>query len=132
MESISSQIDTFTIHYIEAMLWAETANDAPELTDDNDDRSFHDLGYDADCLAPEALEKVKADCAKFQEQFGHLFEGQEEEAGHDFWMNRNGHGAGFWDGDWPEPQATTLDEGSKAFGQVNMVYVGDDEQIYLD
>lgn len=21
-------------------------------------------------------------------------------AGHDLWLTRNGHGAGFWDGDW--------------------------------
>jgi|TARA_R110000744_G_scaffold366338_1_gene475354 hypothetical protein len=23
-----------------------------------------------------------------------------ERIGHDFWLTRNGHGAGFWDGDW--------------------------------
>ena len=25
-----------------------------------------------------------------------------ERIGHDFWLTRNGHGAGFWDGDWDE------------------------------
>jgi hypothetical protein len=25
-----------------------------------------------------------------------------EEAGHDFYLTHTGHGAGFWDGDWPE------------------------------
>ncbi len=48
-----------------------------------------------------------------------------EQAGHDFWLNRNGHGAGFWDGDWPEPAATTLDAASKAFGEVNLMLDGD-------
>jgi hypothetical protein len=50
-------------------------------------------------------------------------------AGHDFWLTRCGHGAGFWDGDWPEPQATILDEAAKRFGNVDL-YVGDDGAIY--
>ena len=25
-----------------------------------------------------------------------------ERIGHDFWLTRNGHGAGFWDGDWDD------------------------------
>lgn len=50
-------------------------------------------------------------------------------AGHDFWLTRSGHGAGFWDGDWPEPAASTLDKASKEFGNVDL-YVGDDGQIH--
>ncbi len=50
-------------------------------------------------------------------------------AAHDFWLTRCGHGAGFWDGDWPEPAATVLDNAAKAFGNVDL-YVGDDGQIY--
>ncbi len=50
-------------------------------------------------------------------------------AGHDFWLTRCGHGAGFWDGDWPEPAASVLTEASKEFGNVDL-YVGDDGQIY--
>lgn len=49
-------------------------------------------------------------------------------AGHDFWLTRCGHGAGFWDGDWPEPAATALTEASKAFRNVDL-YVGDDGEI---
>jgi hypothetical protein len=50
-------------------------------------------------------------------------------AGHAFWLTRNGHGAGFWDGDWPEPHASALDEASKAFGSFDL-YVGDDGMIH--
>jgi hypothetical protein len=50
-------------------------------------------------------------------------------AGHDFWLTRCGHGAGFWDGDWPEPYATMLTDAAKAFGEVDL-YVGDDGMIY--
>ena len=41
-----------------------------------------------------------------------------ELAGHDFWLTRNGHGAGFWDGDWQEPAAAALTAAAHAFGEV--------------
>lgn len=50
-------------------------------------------------------------------------------AGHDFWLTRNGHGAGFWDGDWPEPSASVLDAVSKAAGGCEL-YQGDDGAWY--
>ena len=50
-------------------------------------------------------------------------------AGHDFWLTRCGHGAGFWDGDRPEPAATVLTKASKAYGEVDL-YIGDDGKVY--
>lgn len=38
------------------------------------------------------------------------------QAGHDFHLTRNGHGCGFWDGDWPEPQGTVLTSWANTFG----------------
>lgn len=49
---------------------------------------------------------------------------------HDFWLTRNHHGAGFWDGDYPEPIATQLTNLAHGFGECNL-YVGDDGLIYL-
>jgi hypothetical protein len=62
-----------------------------------------------DGLAPmeeSTYEHVHKDCATFWRSCRALIEsgddGQSpEQAGHDFWLTRNGHGAGFWDGDWP-------------------------------
>jgi len=54
----------------------------------------------------------------------------DEKAGHDFWLTRNGHGAGFWDGDWQEPAGAELSKASKAFGEINL-YVSDDGKLYL-
>ena len=39
-----------------------------------------------------------------------------ERAGHDFLLTRNGHGAGFWDGDWPEAEGRELTKHAKAQG----------------
>lgn len=61
-----------------------------------------DSGY-AD-LSLEALKGIMEDCKDFQEYAADLLteayerDGySEERAGHDFWLTRNGHGAGFWD-----------------------------------
>ena len=51
------------------------------------------------------------------------------QAGHDFWLTRNHHGCGFWDGEWEEPQATELTEASKKFGEFGL-YVHNDKLVH--
>jgi hypothetical protein len=120
-------MDNFTKAYIEAALWSST-DDAGEPLDNG-----------AHELAPETVTKMVDDCTRFQsEQTEWLAEDYrthqseysvEESAGHDFWLTRCGHGAGFWDGDWQEPAATKLTAASKTFGNVDL-YIGDDGLIY--
>jgi hypothetical protein len=52
------------------------------------------------------------------------------QAGHDFWMTRDGQGCGFWDGDWREPAATILDNLAKSFNEIEL-YVGDDNKLHF-
>jgi hypothetical protein len=103
-----------------------------------------DKNYSESDLAPETLAKMIADCAQFQQKHATTLEtaigsgevkcGPDFEeyghAGHDFWLTRNGHGAGFWDGDWPEAQADVLTKGAEAFGECSF-YAGDDGKLYL-
>ena len=49
-------------------------------------------------------------------------------AGHDFWLTRNGHGAGFWDRGLGEV-GDRLSNACKAFGSYDL-YIGDDGKIY--
>ena len=49
-------------------------------------------------------------------------------AAHDFILTRNGHGAGFWDGDWSEPIATKLTELCKKFGEIE-IYLSDENLL---
>jgi hypothetical protein len=115
----TEMLDDFTEAYITAALWSTTDDEGDSL----------DSNYDIDDVATECLQRMIEDCSAFQHKHGDLFEGREEGAGHDFWLTRNGHGAGFWDGDWEEPTATTLTNASKKFGEVDL-YVGDDGMIY--
>lgn len=43
---------------------------------------------------------------------------------HDFIMTRNGHGCGFWDGDWEEPAAKILEQNAKALGEIHVCVNG--------
>lgn len=112
-------IDAFTSAYIEAALWSSV--------DDNDQPL--DKNYGLYNIAPQTLSCMIADCERFQRENAEaLLERGDEQGGHDFWLTRNGHGAGFWDGDWPE-HGDELTKAAKAFGEVDL-YVGDDKRIY--
>jgi hypothetical protein len=111
-------MDRFTEAYIEAALWSSVDDSGNPL----------DSQYSSDDLAPETLAKMVDDCTRFQDDHAALIT-DDKQAGHDFWLTRNHHGAGFWDGDWPEPSASTLTAASHAFGSFDL-YVGDDGLLY--
>ncbi len=117
-------LDSFTHGYLTAALFS--------TNDESDDSGGNPLddNYGIADFAPEALEKAQRDCARFQSENAKDLEGFDEaEAGGDFWFTRCGHGVGFWDGDYPEPQAARLTKACKKFGEVWLT-VGDDGLIY--
>jgi hypothetical protein len=122
-----SDLDAMLDAYIDTALWSETGDD---------DRPLDDT-YCATDLGDEARAAMRADCEAFAKahEAKLLLAMQKDpdldwgQAGHDFWLTRNGHGAGFWDGDWPEPEGATLTEGARKHGEVHL-YVGDDGAIY--
>lgn len=135
-----SKLDTFTRAYIECALWSST------VTVKDDTGSDLDINID-DCysisdIAPETLAKMIADCAKFQADNEALLitayslyslpsDGEttpENMGGHDFWLTRCGHGAGFWDRGLDDV-GNKLTDACKAYGNVDL-YVGGDGKIY--
>ena len=110
-------LTSFTNAYVEAALWSSTDDDGepfdskPELE-----------------LSDDTVARMKKDTASFYGKYAQLLP-DDARGGHDFWLTRNGHGAGFWDGDYEEPDATTLTKASKAYGEFDL-YVGDDGEIH--
>jgi hypothetical protein len=88
-----AELDAFTRAYIECAFWAGGDDDSGV-----DEMSFADL--DAKSLA-----EMIADCKDFQTENESLLSAAYEsekpydatQAGHDFFLTRNRHGAGFWD-----------------------------------
>jgi len=86
-----------------------------------------------DQLADETRVRLEADCTSFWYRMRHFLQPTgmtATQAGHDFWLTRNHHGAGFWDGDWPEPPATWLARLADGYGEFE-IYRGDDGLIYV-
>lgn len=117
------QLDKFTRQYLETALWS--SNDE---SDESGGEPF-DCNYSIEDIADEAIDAAIADCEDFQWKYGHLY-GDPGQAGHDFWLTRNGHGAGFWDGDYQEPEATILTNAAQSCGNIDP-YLGDDGLIYF-
>lgn len=120
---VKTQLDTFTHAYVSTALWIST--------DESNESGGEplDMNYGPEDIAPESLEQIIADCAKFQADNSEDIASDLDYAGHNFWLTRNGHGAGFWDGDWPEAIGERLTTASKAFGECSL-YVGDDGKLY--
>lgn len=119
-------LSAFTDAYIECALWSSS----------DDTQEFENAD-----ISPLTLATMRNDCSQF-------FMMNEERilnpanyigkppgysvaamAGHDFWLTRCGHGAGFWDGDWDESVSTILTDCSEVMGNVDL-YVGDDGFIH--
>lgn len=119
------EMSDFAKQYCETALWSSTDdgddNEGPNITD-----AHGIIDIDPDTLAK--LSKIADDfAAKHADDLA--VHNDPTMGAHDLWLNQNGHGCGFWDGDWPEPQATRLDDAATALGQIDL-YVGDDGKIY--
>lgn len=59
--------------------------------------------YTAKDLSSDAKEKMRKDCEEFYNKNKYLVDEHNvdgEHFGHDLWLSRNGHGTGFFDGDY--------------------------------
>ena len=81
-------------------------------------------------LAPETLAKFMKDTCEFRLANQELLRGTTDwsQVGHDFWLTRNRHGAGFWDRGLGE-LGDKLTESAHKFGEAYL-YTGDDGLIY--
>lgn len=114
------KLDEFTKQYIETALWSSVNDEGRPLDD------WATINH----LSPIALSQMVEDCMEFQLENWDDIEEDVGRAGHDFWLTRNGHVAGFLDGDWPEPQASRLTENSKLYGEQHL-FVGCDNIIHI-
>jgi len=116
-------LDAFTSAYMDTALWSSIDNGHPL-----------DRGYDIRDISDETKAEMIADCADFQESAKPWLMKSDKrdadaQAGKDFWLTRNGHGAGFWDGSWGKEAGVALTKLAKSFGVMDL-YVGDDGKIY--
>jgi hypothetical protein len=117
MLSIQAAIDAM----IECALWSSTDDDGEPL----------DTAYDASDIDPGVIMALAMDLTGFIGANREDIEAAEmdsEQVGHDFWLTRNGHGAGFWDRGLGAV-GERLTAAAKVYGAFDL-YVGDDGTIY--
>ncbi len=120
-------------HYLVTALWSSQDWDDQ---DDSGNPAPMDDAHDTDDVAPETWEQAEADLVAFVALAGpadvaaylDAFGGDAHQLGHDLWLTRNGHGAGFWDRGLGE-LGDRLTAHAHSLGEVDL-YVGDDGQIY--
>ena len=117
---IANKMEFFVGGYITCALWSSTDESGDPL-DNNHDRSNIDDSTMLD---------IVIDCWTFVKNNHHLINGAMtwSQAGHDFWLTRNGHGAGYWDRDLGEV-GELLSEAATAFGNVDLFVLDDGTSI---
>lgn len=105
-------MEDFISGYIACALWCG-------VVDDEDNAE-----WDEDELTPKALETMRREASAFYENYHPLWDNAKnysnDSAGHDFWLSRNRHGAGFWDRGLGEVGAK-LHEAAVVYGEQNLV-----------
>jgi len=95
-------------------------------------------GFEANQSIPhfdqETINKIVEDVLKFLEKADELISSSAmgyPQAGHDFWLTRNGHGAGFWDRGLGEV-GDKLTEMCKEFGEIAFYLGEEDDKFHFE
>lgn len=99
--------------YLQCALWSSVDSEGNPLDEnyDVDDLDAHVKG----CLLAEFNDFCdSAECVPYDDYVS------DAQLGYDFWLTRNGHGAGFWDGDWGTI-GNELTELSKPYGAIDLI-----------
>jgi hypothetical protein len=129
VQAREDRLDEFSRAYMTAALWSshdESDECGGDPMDDN---------YGIQHIADETFAAMIEDCQAFQRDHAQTLarcSGDMSQAGHDFWLTRNGHGTGFWDRDdavWDKAAREELSRSARSSGNVDL-YVGDDGRIH--
>lgn len=119
----------FVDAYLQAALWASMDDGGRPL----------DAQYTVDDFSKEAIDKSIKESNDFILSNRKDLESVGDESwiaavgvtrhGHDFWLTRNGHGAGFWDRGYGAI-GKRLTDAAHAYGEAS-VYAGDDGKLHI-
>lgn len=125
--SATEALDSFTRGYLECALWTTDPCPMPGEWSARD-------GWSLDNIEPSALAQAVSDCADFQtanradlDAVTESFGADDAQHGHDFWLTRNGHGAGFWDRGYGV-LGRKLSDAARVYGSVDVFGPETDDQ----
>jgi len=122
-EISEDRINEVLDNYMIAALWSSTDMDTDEPLDAN---------YSVSDIAPATRERMYKDVKMFIEDNYDAIEASgstDEQLGHDLWLTRNGHGAGFFDRGYDKDVEEKLENAAREMKSVDLE-VGDDGMIH--
>lgn len=109
------KIDRFTRAYLEAALWTSDPNPGSGQWFEHDDWTIANID-------PAAIQEAIDDCIDFREansadldEVSDTYHVDDTQHGHDFFLSRNGHGAGFFDRGYGD-LGDRLQEAARVYG----------------
>lgn len=110
----------FFAGYVAAALWTCTDDDGTPL----------DSRYVSGDIASDALAAMQTDCEAFHASHRELWisDMTDSQAGHDYWLTRNGHGVGYWGRGIKYGNTLTVIANAAS---ASYLYVGDDSRLYI-
>ena len=135
--------------YIDAALWTEEERLKDEMgydDEDDDDEEMSEIdmiikSYNKKDFSDFQKEDIDVDSlldtySEIKEFTNLLSDSTLDEVkpfdlGMDFWLTRNHHGSGFWDGDYSEEAEEDLMSAVKNFKEKNLI-IGDDMMLYFE
>lgn len=126
--------------FVQAAFWSTT-------NDESEKERFLDADYDISDLSPKARTKMEGWVKAFLAEAESIIDSTEctrgsgeytkwEQAGHDLWLTAARHGAGFWDGDWPEEDGDKLTELAKKHvpehGVSFLLFINPERQVDIE
>lgn len=114
-------------HYLVAALWTDEEEVGEAGVDDLSDEAKAHVAAAVSEFVEKAGALIPAYFERRDQAGGHSAEAQ---MGHDLWLTRNGHGAGFWDRGLGE-LGDALSEIARGMGEVHLI-LGDDGKLYFE
>ena len=118
-----NDLETIRASFIESLLWAESDDTETPLENN----------YSSDDVSTDSIDKITKLCAQFiaNAKVGCLIEADDNQIGHDLYLTCAGHGAGFWDGDYPI-YGDYLTKVCQSISRDIYAYIGDDNLVYIE
>lgn len=138
-DTVREYLERFIAAYKAAALWSSTMDcicpgaDESELNHDADNEHCnpgkpYNSRFSPDDFDARAESEIESDCTDFVgAQWALLRDLDAAQCGHDFWLTRNGHGAGFWDRGLGA-RGDALTDASKPYGSCDL-YQSDTDLI---
>lgn len=138
-KTLKTDFPQFFQAYLTAALWSSVIDEGEQQDGRNGDP--FDAHFSTDDFTEEALEVLRAHAFSFWCRMWYYINHEKPparckrdmdagSAGHDFWLTQNGHGAGFWDGDWPV-YGEMFTKFSKCYPEINL-YVTENGQVGVE